>query len=146
MEVSYRMRVAAIVCLSLGLMFLCSCTSKDKSREPDGYRVVSYDLATGKYIIIRTGTFENKYMRKRMTVVCSFYQRDEDQVREGPQACDLRVGQLIASNHSPNANGQYSDFVDIWEMTPEILSVQFGDGPNRTLQQFVILKNEVITD
>ena len=48
------------------------CTSKKP--EPEGYRVMSYDATTHHWTILRTGTFGGKYLRKRLTVVCSLVQ------------------------------------------------------------------------
>ena len=44
-----------------------------KKPEPEGYRVVGFDAQTMKWTIIRTGTFDGKFLRKRLVVVCAPY-------------------------------------------------------------------------
>ena len=63
---------------------------------------------------------------------------------EGPNACDLHVGETIIVHHEPDAQGTYAGFVDVWEMSPDRLAVVHGDGPDKVSQQFIILKNEVL--
>lgn len=109
--------------------------------------MVSYDSGTGEWVIIRSGTFDGKYQKKRLITVCDFYKWGDHEMVTGPHACDLRVGELIVSNHpNPDAQGKYPGFVDIWEMSAERLSITRGDGPDQAHQQFVILKSEVLPE
>jgi hypothetical protein len=127
----------AVLAVSFG------CTKKKP--ELEGYRVVSYDAATGRWIIIRNGTFDGKYLTKRITLVCDFYKWGDHEAVVGPDACNLRVGQMMVPNPFPG-EGKRKDFLDIWEMSPDRLSITEGDGPDRVNQQFTILKEEVLSD
>src|ERR1700693_2741298 len=118
----------------LGLFLGCT-----KKPEPEGYRVLSYDAATHQWIILRTGTFDSKYMTKRLTVVCSFYKWVDHEMVRGPEACHLLVGHMMIPNPFPPA-GKRQDFLDIYEMPSEVLSITEGDGADRVVQQFDILK------
>jgi hypothetical protein len=135
----------ALVLLLLYLAFFGAC-KKQPQAEPEGYRVVSYDSATAQYVIIRTGTFDGKRLRKRMTVICDFYKWGDHEPVIASHACDLRVGELIVPHHAPDADGSYANFVDVFEMSPDRLSIDQGDGPNQVNQQFVVVKNEVLPD
>jgi hypothetical protein len=110
-----------------------------------GYRVVSYDAATHQWTILRNGTFDGKYMTKRIIVVCSFYKWGEHEAVEGPEACHLPVGRLIVPNPLP-PQGKRDEFLDVYEMPDERLAITEGDGTDRVEQQFIILKYEVLPD
>jgi hypothetical protein len=56
--------IIAFVVVSLG------CANRPVS--PDGYRVLSYEAKNLHWVILRTGTFDGKYLIKRLTVICSF--------------------------------------------------------------------------
>lgn len=56
-----------------------------KTAEPEGYRVVSFDAATHQWLIIRNGTFDGKYLEKRITAVCSFYKSDNHEAITGAE-------------------------------------------------------------
>ena len=131
----------ALVFLALAILS-AGCTRK---KEPEGYRVVSYDAATHRWVILRTGTFDGKFLKKRITVVCSLYKWGDHDAVTGPEACHLQVGRLIVPNPLP-AEGKRQEFVDVYEMPNETLSITEGDGPNRVSQQFDILKYEVLPD
>lgn len=118
------------------------CTKK---LAPDGYRVLSYDATTHQWVILRTGTFDGKYLTKRLIVVCSSYKWGDHEPVTGPEACHLQVGRLIIPNPLPPA-GKHNDFLDVYEMPDEILSIVEGDGAERVMQQFAILKYEVLPD
>jgi hypothetical protein len=124
------------------LMVFFGCAKK---REVAGYRVVSYDAVTHQWTIFRSGTFDGKYMTKRIIVVCSFYKWGEHEQVQGPDACHLQVGRLIVPNPLPPA-GKRDEFLDVYEMPDEILAITEGDGPDRVQQQFIILKYEVLPD
>jgi hypothetical protein len=135
-----RMRTAAL----LALFVVCiGCTRR--KLEPDGYRVVSYDAATHQWTILRSGTFDGKYLRKRLTVVCSSYKWGERESVTGPEACHLQVGRLIVPNPLPDPEKR-QEFIDVFEMPSETLSITEGDGADRVMQQFEILKYEVLPD
>jgi len=126
----------------LAVILLCvSCTSeKSPKAEPEGYRVIRYVAATHEWTILRTGTFDGKYLRKRLTVRCSSYSWGQHDPVNGPEACHLEVGRLIVPN------SKREEFLDVYEMPGEILSITEGTGADRVIQQFDILKYEVLPD
>jgi hypothetical protein len=113
-----------------------------KQAEPEGYRVVGHDAGTHEWTIIRTGTFDGKYLTKRMTVVCYFYQWGSHEAVTGPEACHLRVGRLMIPNM---LSRNTAAFLNIFE-TDEVLSIEEGYGADRTLQYFNIVRYEVVPD
>jgi hypothetical protein len=123
-------------------MVSLACTRKP---EPEGYRVVSYDASTHQWVILRTGTFDGKYLTKRITVICSFYKWDGHERVDGPDACHLQVGRMMIPNLFPPA-GKPDEFLMIDEMPTETLSITEGQGADRVLQVFNILKYEVLPD
>ena len=129
-------------------LLLSSLACKQKSTqnaEPSGYRVMGYDGQTHQWTILRTGTFDGKYLRKRLTVVCTFWQVGERESVKGPEACHLEVGRLLVPYRAtPLANPE--DFVDVSELADETLSITEGEGDNRVMQQFTILKYEVLPE
>src|SRR3954469_693075 len=119
-----------IVVCALALLLLASCK---KPQEPDGYRVVSYDGRTHEWTIIRTGTFDGKFLRKRMVLLCESFKWGQRPSVTGEEACHLVVGHLITFTH-------------VFEMPGEVLSITEGEGDDRVMQQFKILKYEVMED
>jgi len=75
--------IIALLALSAG------CTKKP---EPEGYRVVSYDAVTHQWVILRSGTFDGKYLVKRITVVCSWYKSADHERVDGPEPVIFRSG------------------------------------------------------
>ena len=108
---------------------------------------MSYDAKTGQYVIIRTGTFSNRdgtdptFVRKRLTVVCLSYQWGEHEVVRGPNACSLSVGRLYKMNMKPGP-----DLLITLEDPGNVytFSIAEGDGDNRVIQLFSVLKYEVL--
>ena len=138
--------------LGLVLSFFAAlggCTSNNhepsKNREPEGYRVIRYDAATHQWTILRTGTFDGVYLRKRIVVVCSSYTWGKHDAVTGPDACHLNVGSLIVPNPLPPPEKRF-EFVDVFEMADENLSITQGDGDDRVMQLFNIVKYEVLPD
>ena len=123
------------------LALLCGCA---KATAP-GYRVISYDAGTGAWVIIYDGTIGGVHVKKRITAVCDFYKWGDHETVTGPQACSLRIGQLLVPNAMPG-EGHRGEFLDIFEMSADRLSVTTGEGPDRVNQQFVILKQELVSD
>src|ERR1700733_1864410 len=134
-----RHLLVATVLLAFVLFSAC-----EKKTDPEGYRVVSYDAFTHQWTILRTGTFDGKYLRKRLIVICSFYKWGDHEAVRGPEACHLQVGRLIVPNLFPPPDKR-QEFLGVSEMPEEVLSITEGDGPDRVLQQFNILKYEVLS-
>jgi hypothetical protein len=135
------MRAFLSTCIVLVLLLGCS---SQKKAEPEGYRVLSYDAQTRQWIILRTGTFDGKYLKKRLTVVCSLFKWGDHEAVTGPDACHLQVGRMMIPNPLPA--GKRNEFLDIFEMPDETLSITEGYGADRVMQQFRILKYEVLPD
>lgn len=114
------------------------------AHEPDGYRVVGYDGSTRQWTIVRAGSFEGKYLVKRLVVICSLYQWGDHDALLGPDVCHLQVGRLIIPNPQPDV-AHRSQFLDVFEMPSEILAITEGYGADRVIQQFKILKYDVVT-
>jgi hypothetical protein len=134
-RILWTLALAAVCALSVG------CT-KEKP-EVEGYRIVGYDAAVGQWTILRNGTFDGKYLVKRITAVCDYLKRGNGERVTGPNACELRVGRLMVPNTSPG-KGKKEDFLDIFEIGSDTLFVTEGDGPDRVDQGFNILKQEVL--
>jgi hypothetical protein len=131
-----RLVLAAFLIVSL------ACTQRRAQKtEPEGYRVIAYDARTHQWTILRTGTFDGKYLRKRLTVVCSFWKWGDREPVIGPEACHLQVGRLMIPNQIPRGK-----FLDIFEMADETLSITEGDPTDQVAQHFSILKYEVLPD
>jgi hypothetical protein len=133
----------SIVIFAASILFLV--TGCRKPQEPEGYRVTSYDAATHQWTIIRTGTFDGKFLRKRLIVRCTSYKWADKQAVEGPEACHLQVGRLIVPNQIP-AQGHDNEFIDVYEMPSETLSISEGRGADEVMQQFDILHYDVLPD
>ncbi len=131
--------------LSIVTPVFAADSDSTRNQEPEGYRVVSYDAATHQWVILRNGTFDGKYMTKRITVVCNSYHWANHETVTGPDACDLQVGNMIIPNPFP-MKGKRQDFIDVMEMSGEVLAITKGDGAERVSQQFKILKYEVLPD
>jgi hypothetical protein len=127
--------------LAFFMVFL-GCTKKP---EPEGYRVVNYDAATHQWVILRNGTFDGKYLTKRITVVCSFYKWGDHEAVTGPDACHLQVGRMMIPNSwSPPKKSE--EYLDVFEMPSETLAITEGSGADQVQQQFIILKYEVLPE
>ena len=135
------MNLAKTIVLPLLFTWSLGCTKQPEA----GYRVVSYDAASHQWVILRTGTFDGKYLTKRLRVVCSLYKWGEHEAVTGPEACHLQVGRMMLPNPLPPP-GKRNEFLDIFEMPNETLSITEGDGADRVMQQFTILKYEVLPD
>jgi hypothetical protein len=134
------MIVIAVSCL------FSACTKKpEPEREPEGYRVVSYDAATHQWTILRNGTFDGKYLVKRMTVICFWSRRANLERIDGPTACHLQVVRMMVPNPFPSFERR-AEFLEIFEMSArdEMLFINEGEETLRVSQAFTILRNEVL--
>ena len=129
--------VLTVVALNNG-----GCTHKP---VVEGYRVMSFDSTTGQWIILRSGTFDGKYLTKRMTVVCEFYKWGARERVSGPNACDLSVGRLMVPSYAQDDKGTLKTVLYIFE-DADRMSIIEGDGDDRVMQDFRILKNEVVPE
>jgi hypothetical protein len=134
----------AIIATVVSSLLLSSIVSCRKAHEPEGYRVVGYDAASEQWTIIRSGTFDGKYLTKKLVVTCNFYQWGEHKAVEGPDACHLEVGRLIVPNHFVD-DAHRNEFIDVYEMPDEVLSIIEGNGANQVTQQFKILSYTLVS-
>jgi hypothetical protein len=133
-----------IIALTILLLLIVGCKKPTQAvTEPEGYRVVSYDSNTREWTIIRTGTFDGKFLRKRIVLICQSYTLGAHPTVSGEDACHLVVGRLIVSNLMPQDR---KDFIDVFEMSNGVISITEGDWDDRVTQQFKILKYEVLAD
>ena len=123
-------------------MFLIGCAKKP---VVEGYRVVSFDPTTGKWIILRNGTFDGTYLTKRITAVCDFYKWGDHETIRGPNACTLHVGQMMVPLQNRHGERDMKNGLYVFE-DPDRLSIIEGDGENQVSQQFFILKNEIVSE
>jgi hypothetical protein len=121
--------------------FFLGCTKKP---QPEGYRVISYEAATHQWTILRTGSFDG--LTRRLTVVCSSYKSADHESVTGPEACRLQVGPMMIPNSSFPPAGKSRESLEIQEMTLEKLSITEGAGADRVMQEFNILKYELLPD
>ena len=86
-------------------------------------------------------------LHKAMTVVYSFYKSADHEADTGRDACHLQVGRMMIPSPFPPA-GKRNEFLDIYEQASvdEKLVITEGDGVDRVMQEFTILKYEVLPD
>lgn len=137
-------RYASLLIVAIVTMFIALACGCKKTQEPEGYRVESYDAASHQWTIIRTGTFDGKYMTKKLVVVCTFYKWGDHDSMDGPDACHLQVGRLIVPSLE-SGNADKAHFVTVFEMPNETLSITEGSGDDRVMQQFKIERYELVT-
>lgn len=118
-------------------ILLAQATAPSKQ---EGYRVASYDASTHQWTIIRTGTFDGKYITKQLVVVCVSSLFGNGRPVYGPEACNLVVGRMIVPKLAPK---NPSDAVVVTEMG-STFGVYQGAGDERSDQEFKVLKNEII--
>ena len=111
----------------------------------EGYRIMSFDSATGQWVILRNGTFDGKYLTKRITAVCEYYKWGSRERVTGPTACSLRVGSLMIPRYAKDEKGNVKTILYMFE-DPDYLSIIEGDGDDRIMQGLRILKNEVVPE
>lgn len=119
------------------LLLATGCTQRD----PEGYHVASFE-PPDKWVIIRNGTFDGKYLRKRMTVRCISSRIGDERANIGDSACYLRVGDVLLPNHGKSTGPGSADIIE----TGDGLTITKGTGSSALAQQFVILNNEVIPE
>jgi hypothetical protein len=142
-----EVKLTVIVASVLWTVLFCVGCKKQPQAQVEGYRVVGWDGRTQTYTIIRNGTWDGKYLVKRLVVRC--YSRHVGSPRflggpeafVSPSACDIHVGQMFVWNPLPK-NPQ--DFVDYGELPPSTFFITQGHGDEQVQQIFTILKEEVI--
>jgi hypothetical protein len=71
-------------------------------------------------------------LKKRITAICSLYRWGDREAVYGPQACHLEVGRMIIPNRVPPP-GKNNEFLDVFEMPDEVLSITEGAGADRVV-------------
>jgi hypothetical protein len=126
----------AVLMLSV---LLVGCSTQ---HPPEGYRVVGFDNATKQWTILRNGTFDGEYRVKRLIAVCDFYKSGTHEPVSGPDACNLQVGRLIVPNMLAKDRKK---FLDVYEMSTDRISITEGDGDDRIMQQFTVMKYDLLS-
>jgi hypothetical protein len=139
------MRCTSSLWLAVPLLAVLAPAFGCQKKRVEGYRVVGYDSSTNHWTLLRNGTFDGKYLTKRLTLICDFYKWGKHPAVAGPDACHLEVGRMIVPNTMP-PEGRRSEFLDVYEMPTETLAITEGDGSDKVEQQFTILKYEVLPD
>ncbi|MCX6544428.1 MAG: hypothetical protein NTV05_08435 [Acidobacteria bacterium] len=127
--------LAGFVAMTLG------CEQTAVVKDVEGYRVVSHDTKTGEWVILRNGTFDGKYLVKRITAVCNYYQWGNGKRVEGQDACNLRVGEMLVPTVAPDRG---KESLVISELSSEWLTIIRGQGPEMVIQTLKIVKYEVL--
>jgi hypothetical protein len=128
------------VILVFSLLSFQGCKAK---REPEGYRVVSYDGATQQWTIIRTETINGEHLRKRLIVGCLLYQKGKDDMRDGPNACELQVGRTLVPNLHPTGVNR-ATYMNVEQLGTGFYIAE-GWGDDLVSQQFKIIKESLLS-
>jgi len=137
-----EMPTSRLISLALASICVAFCVGCKSANRPEGYFVTGYDASSQQWTILRTGTFDGKYLKKKLVVRCLFYKSGDDETVQGPDACHLQVGRLIVPTPLEN-HATPDQFVDVFEMPDEVLSITDGSGSDRVIQQFKILSYTV---
>jgi hypothetical protein len=138
----HRVQYWPAVVLAVVTLNNSGCTHKP---IVEGYRVMSFDSTTGQWVILRNGTFDGKYLTKRMTVVCEFYKWGNRERVNGPNACSLRVGSLMVPRYLLDDKKNVETVLYMFEDSDYLSTVE-GTGDDQVMQGFKILKNEVVPE
>jgi len=130
---------APILLLTLVIQVSCTRQQHQSKEEPaELYEVVSHQASSGEWVIVRVNNEE--HTRVQITAVCDFYKWGDYEPVEGPDACDLSVGQKLIPNRLGTRPGE---FVDIWQLG-DTLFITRGKGPDRVHQQFSVRSAKVM--
>ena len=130
-----HMRHVPILLLLL-LMLPLACTRKQEPAEL--YQVASHEASSGEWVIIHVNNEEHN--RVQIRVVCDFYKLGDNKPVEGPDSCDLIVGQTLVPNRLRTRPGE---FLDIWQLGDKLFIAR-GEGVDRVHQQFSIRSAKVM--
>ena len=141
------MNAHRVLCWLVVVLAIITLSNAGCAHKPivEGYRVTSFDSTTGQWIILRNGTFDGKYLTKRMTVVCDFYKWGNRERLSGPNVCSLEVGSLMVPHYRLDDKQNLKTVLYMFE-DPDYLSIIQGDGDDQVMQGFRILKNEVVPE
>jgi hypothetical protein len=132
-----------ILMLVMALSVIGGAVAFAECNEPRGYRVMAYDGRTHQYTIHRNGTFDGKYLVKKIVVVCQSYQAGNRAPVKGETACDLGVGSFypvgeasLTREGGPVVVLEQDDYFAITE----------GRGENEVRRTFNVVSIEVLPD
>ena len=123
--------------IAIAMTFLLISCSSDKSEPPVSYKVNSHVASSGEWVLIRIDN--EKRNRVTITAICDFYKWAEHERVDGPDSCNLVVGQTLVPVPFPKDR---RDFLDIWQLGDKLFITQ-DEGPNRIHQQFSIKSAQV---
>jgi hypothetical protein len=102
------------------------------------YEIVSYE-PSGEWVIhhvVNAG-----HTRVKITALCQSYKWADKPAVEGPDSCDLIVGQTLVPNRLRMRPGE---FLDIWQLGEQTLFMRRGEGADVVSQQFSIVSAKVL--
>jgi len=74
------------------LLAVLAPASGCQKKKVEGYRVVGYDGSTNHWTLLRNGTFEGKYLTKRLIHICDFYKRESIRPSTARTPATFRLG------------------------------------------------------
>jgi hypothetical protein len=101
--------------------------------------IVSFDGNTNQYTLIYKHLVDGKPMTKRLAVQCASYQWGDREVLTGPTVCKLVIGTTVKENLILGRK-----FLTMYQASSDKFAIMEGIGPNRVVQQFDVLKQEVL--
>ena len=101
--------------------------------------IVSFDTKSNEYTLIYKQPIGGKPTTKRLIAKCAAYQWGDREVLTGPTVCKLVVGTTLQENSTLGRR-----FLSFYQASSDTLAIMEGIGPNRVVQQFNVLKQEVI--
>ena len=133
-----------VVLLALALSLAASA----QTMQPEGYRVTAYNSQTHEWTIIRTGTFDGEFQKKKIVVLCQWFEDENGRRTDGPDACSLRVGQFMKHDLSRIAalkSGKpwLANIATVMELDDTLL-VSEGSVHPTTSQVFRVKKIELV--
>ncbi|MGB7168929.1 MAG: hypothetical protein WA374_01660 [Acidobacteriaceae bacterium] len=135
-DVFWKVILATILCAPL----IAGC--KRTAAPYEHYQVTSYDARTHEWTLRYTSTYQTPPLKRRIILVCQFYQTGKQQAVDGPDACGLSVGSVLETN----LNSKTPDaMLDIFKLSPDTLVIMEGSGDDEVSQHFFIVKDEVLS-
>ncbi len=127
-----------------------SCKPPIEHGEPVGYRVVAYDAASNTWTIHRNGTFDGKYLVKRIVVACASHSYRDGQMTRGRDVCSLNVGRLYygfrAGDCADGGDYEYVEESSSGPSGPMLFIAKGPDSMHADGQLFRILRYDVLPD
>jgi hypothetical protein len=131
------LKTPTILILAL-LIVVIGCKNK---QEREGYRVVAYDGTNHHWTLIQTDSLNGEHQTKRIVIECLLYQKGKEDIRTGPDVCDLRVGRNMVPNKTPD--NDRAKLLSVYALSNGFYFTE-GSGDNRISQQFKIIDEKLV--